>query len=253
MVTDESPTIKKFDNGSFVITTTIPSSDIAPEIDRQLTKLQKHFDYKGFRTGTVPLGIIKDNIDQDKLLEEVATQLITNHYQKIATQNQLKPIINPRATVKNLPLTTDKDWQVEIESTQTPPIKIDSKLINKIKKLKKKDLNIILKLVIESSQLELPKILLETELQQKLQSLFDNLQKAKISLEKYLEYKKVTQENLIKLLTDEIAQEWTLNLAINQIAKDQKIDISQKELAQNPHLPKHLQIQKKVIEFLTKL
>lgn len=263
MAINNPPKIDKSKDNSFTIQLTLSQVDIAQEFEHQLTHIQRHFHHQGFRPGNVPLSIVRSNVDTPKVLEEVASTLISRVYQQIVKDNQLKPVVNPQVVIKNQPLSLTTDWQVEIQSAQLPQIKIDPTYLSQIKKLKSKELEPIFQIIIKSSTLSLPPILINSELQQRLASLAESLQSAKLTFEKYLQLKKLTQEELVKHLIQDITQEWTLNLAITQIAKDQKIEVTPDELdklyqqnprlAQNPSLTSYLQLQQKVIDFLKKL
>lgn len=269
-MTPKSPlNFEKFENKSFVLRLVIPKKEIIQASLDQLQKAQKTYELKGFRQGKVPLDIISQNIPQDELLEKAIPDLISHLYQQTVKDHHLRPIISPKVKVTNPPLSSDKDCEIEITSTELPDIKLDPAYTVKIKKLKPDKNNPnspaseIFKTLIESSTVNLPPILIETEMENRLSQLIDELQKVHLSVEQYLKSKQLTPKQFEEALTKNITQEWQLNLAINQVATNEHIEIEKTEieklikqnpnLAQDPYLVHHYLLQQKVIEFLKKL
>jgi len=120
----------------------------------------------------------------------------------------------------------------------------------------------IIQALVKHSKLDLPEILIQSDLQHHLSHLIDQANQAGITVQQYLESHKQTLENYQDELKKRIVQEWTINLAITQIAKDNKIEVSESEtkdlLAKNPSLSQntnmlyYLLTQQKVFEFLKK-
>ncbi len=267
-MTQKSPLdFEKFDNKSFVLRLTVPQKQINDTYLDQLQNIQKTYEAKGFRQGKVPLDVIRQNIPQDKVLEDIAPSLISHLYQHALKDHDLKPIVPPKVKITNPPLTTDKDWQVEITSTELPQVKLDPSYSSKIKKLKIEDKNKLLeeifKVLVESSLVNLPPVLIEVELEDRLSQLIDELQKVHLTVDQYLKSKQLTPKLFEENLVRNITQEWQLNLAINQIAIDQHLKVDQAEidqavkqnptLASNPHFIHHYLLQQKVVDYLRKL
>ncbi len=261
--TDNALTLDKSKDQSFTIKLTIDKTEIAHELNHQLTHLQKHFNYKGFRQGSVPLNIIRDNVDLDQVLAEVASTLISQKYPQIIKDKQLKPIITPKVSISNPPLKLDQDWQVVIQSSELPLIKLNQSYIPKIKKLKTKDIDSIFSIILKLSQVDLPPIVIDSELENRLSHFVDDLRQVNLSPDQYFKSKNLTPENFRQSLMADINREWKLNLAINHIAKEHHLEVKKDELdkilkekpqlSAQPQLAHYLQLQQKVIDFLQKL
>ena len=108
----------------------------------------------------------------------------------------------------------------------------------------------------------LPEILIQSDLQHHLSHLIDQANQAGITVQQYLESRKQTLEDYQSELKKRIIQEWTINLAITQIAKDNKIEVTEADtkdlltknpaLSQNTNMLYYLLTQQKVLEFLKK-
>ncbi len=268
-----NPNLQKNDDSTFVLKINLSQSNIQNEYQSILDHIQKDYKNKGFRPGKVPLDIIKKDISQEKIISEILTHLTSHAYEEEIKKNNLKPILQPQIKIKNPPLTLDKDWQIELTSSELPVIKLDEsyqrdiKTINNSKKtasLKREQLlNQILNVIVNKSTVNLPDILLDAEIEKKLSQLIDQLNQAKLTVNQYLQNKNQTLEQYKEELKKHSIEEWKINLSIDYIAKKEKIEIkpdeAQKYLKKNPQLPQNMNllyyilIQEKVFEFLLNL
>jgi len=262
------PKLKQLPDKTFTIDLILTQDQIKSEHQKVLTSVQADFETKGFRKGKVPLEIVKDQVSEEKIIEEVASHLISDAYSKFIKDNKLKPVIQPQIKVKNAPIGLDKDWQIEITSCELPPITLDPKYTAEVAKINKKPktdaaLDEIFDQLLKHTQVTLPSILVESDISNKMSQLIDQTEQAGITVSQYLKGKNQTLEVYKKTLADQITKEWTLNLIIDQIAKDQKINISPADakaliektpqLADNPNLVYYLVQQQKVIDYLKNL
>lgn len=248
---------------TFVINATILKGDIEKEYKNILSTVQKSFESKGFRKGKVPLDIVESQVSKTKIIEEVANNLISKVYSAEIKAKNLKPIISPQIKILNPPVTTDKDWQIEITGCELPDIKIDPKYQEEVKKSTSKDANKIFEIILKHSQVQLPPILIESDVNQRLSQLVDQILQAGLTIEQYLKSKGTTLEKYKQELVSQLTKEWTLNLAVSAIAKKNKITVGKKDIdelmAKDPKIPNNPNLiyfileQQKVIDFLKTL
>lgn len=248
---------------SFTLTFTFTPTEIANTKTKVLTEIQKDFSLKGFRTGKVPLNTVETSTDPTHLIEHILTNLLNSAYPKKLTENKLRPIIDPKISILNPPLTLDKDWQIKVDSCEIPEITISPEYQSQIKSAKIQDLNKILDILIKNSQVTLPTILLDTELNRQLSKLVDQTQQAGLTLNEYLKSKNLNLDQYKEQAKIDIQNEWTINLAINQISIDQKLAPTDMEInhylekqpqyKSNPSLVNYILTQQKVINFLKSL
>lgn len=262
--------IQKLKDKTFVLNLTIDQKEIQDEYQKTLVLFQKDFETKGFRKGKAPLSVVKDSISPQNLFEEVASHLISHIYSEAIKTNNLKPIIQPQIKFKNEHPDFDHDWEVEITSCELPEIELNEKYQVEIKKInsnkdikdENQKMDQIIKALINNAKLTLPEILIESDLQSHLSGLVDQANQAGITVTQYLESQKQTLDGYKENLKKRIIDEWTINLSINKIAKDNKIEVTEDEvktiLAKNPSLSKNINMvyylltQQKVFDFLKK-
>lgn len=255
---------------SFTIAFTISVDEIKKEYNHTLSHVAADFETKGFRKGKAPLDVVKNSISQEKMLDEVVNHVLSEKYDEIIKENKLKPATQPAVVIKNPPFDLDKEWQIEITSAVIPEISIKKKAYDEIKKInadtsleKEKKTDAVMKIVLENSETQIAKIILDNEVERKLTNLVDQIQSANLTFDAYLKNKNQTLEQLRHELEHQAQDEWTLNLAISQIASEQKLDPTETEvkeiisknqqLAQNPSLVIYLLTQQKVINYLLSL
>lgn len=262
--------IQKLKDKTFILQFEIKVEDIKKEYEKQLKIAQSNFETKGFRKGKAPLEVVKNNISLEKLFEEVASHLISHAYGHALDENKLKPIIQPQVKFKNEHPDFEHDWQIEVTSCELPEIELKDKYLDEVKKIntdkkitdENQKMDQIIKSIVTNTKLELPEILIESDLQSHLSGLVDQASQAGITVQQYLESQKQTLDGYKENLKKRIIEEWTINLAITKIAQDNKIEVSETEIKEilnkNPSLSKNINMvyylltQQKVFEFLKK-
>jgi len=269
MTTNSPSELRQLKDKTFILTLTLTKVDITASRQSVITKLQAEYETKGFRKGKAPLEVVTGNISEPKLIEEVLNNLLTKTYTDKVKEHQLHPVVQPQIKILNPPVAFDKDWQIEVTGCELPKITLDPKYQNEVKTInqgKESDnekINLTIESIIKHSQVELPSILIKADLDNKMSQLVDQTQQAGLSVDQYLKSKNLTLEQYQQNLEKQIKTEWITNLAIDSIAREQKITISEEEvkalvsknqqLAQNPNLIYYLLTQQKVFEYLKKL
>lgn len=252
--------LQKNKDNSFTLELVLDKNLLKKEYQHVLGHFQTEFEQKGFRKGKAPLDVVEKNVSPQAILEEVLNHLLPTAYQQALKDHQLRPIIEPTIKIKNEKLSLDTDWHLELTSSELPSVKISPSLYTESKKIDKDKTDQLVDLIIKKTQVELPQVLITHDLNHRLSGLVSELQQVKLTLDEYLKNKKTTITKLREDMTAQIKKNWTLNLAINQIAIDKKLTVSDKELdtvfAKNPELKKDpnlvyfLLTQQKVLEFL---
>jgi len=259
--------LKQLKDKSFSVELTLGAADIKKEYQHVLAEIQASFEKKGFRKGKAPLDVVEQNISPQEVIEEVLNHLLPVAYKNIIEEHHLKPITEPTIKIKTEKLSLDSDWVLEMESAELPPVKIDPVFFNEIKPLnkdKKNDQKIktdkIISLILKHTKIELPSVLLNNDVNRRLSDLVEHLQSAKLTVDEYLKSKNITLPKYREELETQIKKDWALNLAINQIAIDQKIKVEEKEiqdiftknpeLKNDPNLVYFLLTQQKVLDYL---
>ena len=262
--------IQKNKDKTFTLNLEIKKEEIQKEYQEHLRIFQNNFETKGFRKGKAPLEVVKANISLEKMFEEVASHLISHYYADAIKANDLKPIIQPQIKFKNERPDFEHDWQIEITGCELPEIELKDKYLDEVKKInsdktitdENKKMDQIIQALIKNAKVDLPEILIDSDLQSHLSGLVDQANQAGITVQQYLESQKQTLDGYKESLKKRIVEEWTINLTISKIAKDNKIEVSEEEvkdiltknpaLSQNINMIYYLLTQQKVFEFLKK-
>lgn len=266
----QNSSLQKLKDKTFTLQLEIKVADIKNEYQEHLKSAQANFETKGFRKGKAPLDVVEASISPEKMFEEVASHLISHAYSDAIKTNDLKPITQPQVKFKNDKPDFDHDWQIEITSCELPEVELKEKYLDEITKIKENKLlkddnqkmDQIIKTLIANAKVDLPEILIESDIQNQLSRLVDQAAQAGITVQQYLESQKQTLESYKEGLKKRIIEEWTLNLAISKIAKDNKLEVSDIEvkdlltknpgLSQNINMVYYLLTQQKVFDFLKK-
>lgn len=94
--------------------------------------------------------------------------------------------------------------------------------------------------IVDESKFELPKLLIDTEMNQMFAQLEEDIKRAGLTMEDYLSHMKKTREDLIKEWSPTAEKRARLQLVLNEIAKAEKITPDQEAVEQEvKHLLEH--------------
>lgn len=94
--------------------------------------------------------------------------------------------------------------------------------------------------IIEGSAFELPDILVETELAQMFGQMEEDIKRAGMTMEQYLEHMKKTREDLKKEWSPTAEKRARLQLVLNEIAKEEEVELDKEKLEEETkHLLEH--------------
>ncbi len=272
MTVTKKPTKKSSKDSTFTFKLSLKSDQIKDEYQKYLKKMRAEIQTKGFRKGHSPVDVVEQNISQPEVLSEIASHLISHLYTDKIKDLKLQPIIQPKIKIINPPLELDKDWQVEVIGCQKPVITLNPNYKKEIKKLNSKKtekddnnkhLDLVITTLLKHIKVTLPPILIETDVAAHFNSLFDQLEKNKTTFDEYIKSKEQTPQEYQQAIESQITKEWSLNLAIDQIAADEKIVVTPDQVSsvsqgnpqfkQNLNLIYFLLLQQKVVKFLQDL
>ncbi|MDD3773781.1 MAG: trigger factor [Patescibacteria group bacterium] len=133
------------------LTITVPVADWNSFEEEILENLKLSLNIPGFRAGKAPQNLVRGQIEEDKLAQEVLERILPLSYGEAVKKEKIKPIGAPR--VKIIQFEKGKDFKYEAEIALYPEIKLgDYKKIKIAKpkvKLDKKDVDRELSLLIK--------------------------------------------------------------------------------------------------------
>jgi len=270
------------EKATFELQIVIPWNKIRQEYQATLRTLAAETQIPGFRKGKAPLATVEEKIGKEKIYQHLIQRLIPSLYQEALQQHQLSPIIEPQIILESVK--ENQPWKIKIISCVAPQVKL-GKYKEEIRKInasgkiwtpqkgtkeateeekaleKEKLLQQILQKLTEVARVKIPSLVIKSELQRRLASLIDQLQKAGLTLDQYLYTKKQTIEELKKELRSQITREWQLELILEKVADEEKITVDEKEIKSleknksplNPYLLARLVRRRKTLDYLASL
>lgn len=249
--TQKTPQVKlnRLPDNSLEIEIVIDWSKIKEEYDRVLTDLQKTTEIKGFRKGKAPKEKVEKVVGQNEIYQQVINNILPQIYQKAVEEEQLKPIISPRAEL--IEAKDGQNWRVKFTTCELPEIDLGN-YREEIKKItakeaiwtpekgqpskedkdlqKAKNFQTVIDTLAKTVKVTLPKILIDNEVNQKLAALVEKTEKLGLSIDQYLATLGKTAEEIKKEYQQESEKNWKLELALNKIADEEKITVSDQDI-----------------------
>mgnify|MGYP003394580052 FL=1 len=223
-------TIKKLPNSEVEIKGDIPFEEIIIHKKNVLRHASEHIKIDGFREGHIPEKILEKHIGEMALLAEMAEIAIAKAYPKIIYEHKIFPISRPNITFTKL--ATNNPLGFIINITVMPEIKLpDYKEIAKNENKKTKpDRLLLLEAIIKETEMEVPNILIESELNKMIEQLKAEIAGMGGTLEKYLEHAKKTEKEMRNAWNTDAKKRVKIQLILNKISFEEKIETSKEEI-----------------------
>jgi trigger factor len=123
-------TIKKLDKSELEIIGTIEAVEFEKYEGKALERAGERLELPGFRKGKAPVAIIKENIPEMELLEEMAEIAMMDNYMKILEENKIDAIGRPQIAITKIGKGSDLEFK--IITAVLPEVKLpDYKKISK--------------------------------------------------------------------------------------------------------------------------
>lgn len=150
------------DDGTVILNLLIPWKNIEVGYEKEIERLVKNAELPGFRKGKAPRKDVESRLNKAEVYGEAVRAIIPVEYERLLKEHNLKPIIYPRVKIKKAEI--GQDWEFEITTCEKP---VDGNI---------------------------PQILVEEEANYRLGALSENLTKVGLTIDKFLQSKKMTLE-----------------------------------------------------------
>lgn len=248
---DINSTLAKSEDGSLQITFDIPYAFIAKAKEEALTELTKTFEVPGFRKGNAPVSEVKKRVEDAELIEKALTKILPQYFGEAVTKFKIKPVVYPKFEL--LKAQENENWQIVAKTCELPAFTLPDyrKIISgkfkekgiwtpdKGKPDQKEEIKedspeekeqIIVALLLENTKIEIPKILVEEEVNSKLSNLLERTEKLGLTLEGYLASINKKAEDLRKEYEEKAVSNIKVDLILEKIAEEEKITAEDKEI-----------------------
>ena len=219
----------------------------------------------GFRQGKAPREVVAKFIEPQKVYEQVVRKLLPDIYRDLIDKEKLRPVTNP--SVELTEAKDDAPWKLSIQIAEIPEVKLkdykskisevhhkshehshsheeDQPTKSSPKKKKEKDttteqsehdhkttpLSDIFTALLTHTECEIPDLLVQEEVNNKLSRLVDDVRKVGLTLDKYLESRQSTLDTLKAQFSKESEEMYKIEFVLAKIAEDEKIIVTQKEM-----------------------
>ena len=244
-----SAVVARLDDGTVQVTMTIPYSLVEEKKELALKQLIEDLQVPGFRKGKAPKDAAVKHIEQQKLYEHMLRFLLPEAYAQAVEKHGLRPILAPRFELVSVD--DDTDWTVRAITCELPSV--DVKDYKKALKGKAKPKIIVpkrskgkdepstdttraeqeqevIKTLLETTEANIPEILLEEEVNHKLSGLIEQLQKVGLTIERYLAQTGKSAEQIKEEYKRQSAEAIKLELVLSKIAAEEQIVVEDGEV-----------------------
>ncbi len=239
-------TVKNLPKSTSEIEIVIPWDEIKSTYNTVFEDVAKEMEIPGFRKGKAPRELVEKQVDKNKIYEEVIKRIVPKAYQEAVTANSLKPVTSPRieltkakegedwvikATLALKPKVDLKNYKEKIREFKRGKVKIWTPGSNEKKEEESKPtLDELLKVLLESVEVELSDILIQEETNRLLSQLLDQTQKLGLTVEQYLMAKGKTTEQIRAEYAQTAARNLATEFALAEIADTEKIVVTDEDL-----------------------
>lgn len=245
--------IKKQPKSTVEINVKVPWSEIQKAYTEAFDHLLTEFEFQGFRKGKVPRDIAEKNLPKDNVYGQLIRKLMPTLYEEIVKKEDLKPIMNPKLEL--VKAKENEEWEMKITLAEKPEVKLKDykKKVQEAKKAaaepeiwvpgkdekksepsadqkKEKTLNMSLEAVLKEAECEIPPLLVEEELERRLAQIVDDVQKIGLTVDKYLQSRNTSMDQLKERLTREITDTYRLEFILQAIADSEKLEVTEADL-----------------------
>ncbi len=232
--------IQKQEDQTITLTVTIPWAEVKKVKDAIVADYTKNAQVPGFRKGKAPKKLVEEKIDEEKVKEETLKKLLPQFYLQAINEQKINPVIAPRIHVEKLE--EGKDWQFIAVTCEAPEIKLGdykagikkvtakSKIIIPGKEPAEVSFDDIVKEILASVEVKIPKIIIEQEVERLLSQTLDEVKKLGLTLDQYLSSTGRKAEDLRKEYEQKAENDIKLEFVLQKIAKEEKITVEDKEV-----------------------
>lgn len=241
--------VAKEGNGNIQITFTIPFSFVTEAQAEVVEEYSKEAEIPGFRKGKAPIEKVKEKIPTNTLVEKALAKILPEALSQAISQNNLKPAVYPkfelvkakdnepwevRAVTCELPKIDLGDYQkiakeaIKISSIWTPEKGKPEEKPKEPSKEEKEEK--VIKALLDNIKVDVPKLLISEEVDARLSSLLQRIERLGLQLEGYLSSVGKTPEKLREEYEVQAKNTIAIELILNEIIKDRKIEIKESQV-----------------------
>ncbi len=236
--------ITKQDDGTLVLKITVPHEEVEKSRVKVKAELAKHVSAPGFRKGQVPKKIADEKLPKHVIQEETLKTVVPDAYNAVIKESGLQPILSPKLHIEVFEEGTDLVF--EAVTALEPEVKLGdykkavqevtgkSKIIKSSKTTKaeeeKPNVDQVLQAALTSTDITVPKILIEEETNRLLTQLVDELQRLGMTVDQYLSTRGQNTDQMREGYEAKAKRDLQLEFLLKAIADTEKITVEEKDI-----------------------
>lgn len=227
-MTSITSNLQKKEQGNIEIIYTIPADLILKTKEEVIKELAKDITLPGFRKGMAPISKVESSLSVDTVNEHILSHLLPKAFADSVKEHKFNPAMYPKFEVINSPAGGGQgsDWEIKAVTCELPKVVLGEYK----KKLKGKTTEDLIKELPEVIKLTIPKLLIDEEVNERLSQLLARIEKLGLQLEGYLKSVGKTVEELRDEYQKQSSSAISLELILNEIANEEKIDVADLEI-----------------------
>lgn len=238
--------IARHDDGTVQLTITIPRNLVEGKRNEALEHIIANLDMPGFRKGKAPKDVAEKKINEQELWEHTLQHLLPEVYSDAVEDHNLKPILAPKFQLSKA--NPGEDWEVIVTTCEYPEVDLGNYEETVRKNIKSADIWVpgkdeqkrevtqeekqqrVIKALLESVDLQIPKPLVEEEVNHKMARLVQQTEKLGLSVEQYLSSTGQNVEQVRERYASEAEQAIKLELILNKVAEEKDLKATDEEV-----------------------
>ena len=235
--------ITKLEKSRVEIVGSMLADEFAKFRHKALENINNEVTIDGFRKGKVPENVLVSKVGDMAILEEMAELALSKIYPEIIIKEKIDAIGRPEISITKL--AKDNPLEFKIITSVLPEVKLGdykkiAKEINDKEKDQEKRRIAISDKLIEASKIDIPKILIDSELRRIEAQFNHDIEKMNVKLEDYLNHAKKTIEEIRKEWTPHAEKKARLQLILNEIISLEKIEVEKEKIEEEvKHILEH--------------
>ncbi len=178
--------MKRLPNGNIELTFTLPWVTVAAAREKLIVDAVATAEIAGFRKGRAPRKDVEAKLDPGQLLSKAISNALPDAYTKAVDAQKLKPVLYPKIQIQKGQ--EGQDWEIMALTCEAPEVTLPD--------LSKTAGKIDMKKLLQTAKVKLSDLITESEANHRLSHLADNLTSLGMDVNKYLDSKKMTLEDL---------------------------------------------------------
>lgn len=247
--TKNSSAVARQDDGTVQITFVIPWNEIFEKREETIEELAKDVEVPGFRRGKAPLEKAREKLDPQFVIERTLSHILPRLFADAVKEENLRPAMYPKFEL--IHAHENEDWQVRATTAELPEFELGDykKIVSEHHKkeiwtpekgdpkkdepltLEQKE-NMAIHAISHEYTFAIPKILIDEEINSRLASLLERIEKLGLSLESYLASIKKTVDELRAEYAQQAETAIRLDIVLGAIAEAEKVEITDDEINQ---------------------